>query len=399
MSTNKLDMLMLGLSDAVARAPKRRPRRTRSGDMTPEAQAVLMRAAEHKLSEARAALSDADKASERHYYRRVARLAIIGKRYNAARKALEGVEWGSVECARLLAYAWRLGEIRSAIFALEVMPADIADGGRFYRRAVWLGLSVGMEAVDEMDVVQGAAELCLIKGQIGPNGLPTLGAMYRNMKAFYNGQLDRFRRNKARGMVAVHSMEALSENMGDAWMEANAATLQFLGFGYSDQTELDKLYPARMVDVHQLPASRAAQAANANRARAQARIRGMEAAARDTLAEGASTPEGYDAASFNADRMAIRAIINGAGLDAVAALCNVSTATLSKRLLALEGTLGATIHSTGGSDPITGSESRGVAAQPRAPRAGKPAEPRYRGEGWTAKRNGCRASEVVITKA
>jgi len=40
-----------------------------------------------------------------------------------------------------------------------------------------------------------------------------------------------------------------------------------------------------------------------------------------------------------------------------------------------------------------------VAAQPRAPRAGKPAEPRYRGEGWTAKRNGCRASEVVITKA
>ena len=409
---SKLDELMMQFDAAAARAPKRKPRRTKSGDMTPEAQAVIIRAAELAQADAREALAAEEREVERTYYRRVARLAHLGQRFKALKARLETVEWGSVECARLLAYGVALQNARAAIFALPVMPSDLADGGRFYRRAKWLGLEVGMEAVDEIDVVAGAVELCYIKGQtatavhyVRRDGrlrreeveMPTLGAMYRNLKAFYNGQVDRFRRNKSAGVVAVHSLEALQENMGDAWLDENAATLQFLGFGYASQADLDALYPAVMVAPDMLPASRAATIGEANRKRAVARLKGLEAAARDTLAEGAKPPAGYDAASFNADRLAVRVLINGGTLADVAKHANVSEATLAGRLLALEGALGATVYSTAGSEPVRGSESRGMAHQARAEHDA-PALPRYKAEGWSSKRNACRASAVVVTK-
>lgn len=390
---SKLDDLMSGLSEAVARAPKRRPRRTRSGDMTPAAQAVLFVAADVKAAEARAALSAKDREEEARYYRRVGRLATLGKRLTAVRRRLEEVEWGSMECARLLTYARVLHDQRAAVFNLPIIASDIADGGRFYRRAKWLGLEVGMLAVDELEVVAGAVELCYVKGQTVANErgelMPTLGAMYRNMKLYYHAQLDRFRRNKSAGVIAVHSIEAIEEAFGTDWFEANSARLENLGYGYADPTE----YPAVMVPIDQLPASRAALAqAHSDRQKA-ARRRSQEAAVRDTLAEGARAPKGYDAASFNADRMAIRVIINGASIGAVAERCNVSEATIVRRLLALEGTLGATVYSTAGSVPVVASvEGAAKQAYPTPDE-----RPTHRHTSWKAPRNGAKASEVLIS--
>lgn len=391
---SKLDNLLSDLDHAIARAPKRRPKRTRSGEVTAAGQRVLFIAAEDKAREAKVTLDAADRQAERAYYRRVGKLAALGKRYTAARKALEGVEWGSVECARLLNYARVINEARGRIFDLPIVASDIADGGRFYRRAKWLGLEVGMLAVDEEDVVAGAVELCYIKGQTAENErgelMPTLGAMYRNLKLYYHGQLDRFRRNKSAGVVAIHSLDALVESMGDQWLEDNAHRLDNLGFGYADPTE----YPAVMVPIDQLADSRAALHAASAERNARSKRAQAEAAIRDTLAEGAREPEGYDRASFDADRKAIRVLINGGTVAMLAEHFSVAEKTITARLLALEGMLGATPYSSVGSEPVSGSEVRGTAHVARDVPAERPV---HRHTGWKAPRNGAKASPVLIS--
>lgn len=400
---NARNDLLAQLTSAVARAPKRRPRATRAtGELTPEASAVLAEAHKLKLEEAREVLREKDRAEERAYYRRFGRLKSLGQRSTAVKKALAECR-DDARRARLEKLAECINAAREALFAQPVIAADLADGGRFYRRAVWLGLNVGMLGIREDDIVSGAVELCYIKGQVAENGrgemMPTLGAMYRNLKLYYHGQLDRFRRNKSAGVVAVHSLEELFERLGSEWVDAEAHRIDNLGFGYATPEEVAEW--GIMRPVADLEASREALAsADRQRQRAEKRAR-METVARDTLAAGAKAPEGYDRASFEADRIAIRVLINGGTLADVAAVCNVKEHTITKRLLALEGMLGATRYSSGlDAEPVRGHSVEGQAFRaPDGAAAGRVVKPRHESRDFSSSREGTRATAVVVTMA
>jgi len=394
----KQNDLLAQLTQAVARAPKRKPRARRAdGALTPEAQAVLIAAAEHKAAEARAALDDAAAREERAYYRRFGRLKALGVRATEVKRALAACA-DDARRARLEKLGAAIDAARESVFAQPVIWADLQDGGRFYRRAVWLGLNVGMLGVDEADVVSGAVELCYIKGQTAENGrgemMPTLGAMYRNLKLYYHAQLDRFRRNKSAGVVAVHSIEELFERLGSEWIDAEAHRIDNLGYGYATPDDIAEW--GTMRPVSDLEASREALAI-ADRARQRdVKRRQIETVARDTLAAGATAPEGYDKATFEADRIAIRVLINGGTLAAVAAVCNVSERTISERLLSLEGALGATVYSGDPhSVPVRGHSVEGQAHRAHDTGTHK-ARHEIRANGFTTSREGTRASAVLV---
>lgn len=388
----KLDALLSQYATAVARAPKRKPRKRRDGEMTAQAQAVAIAAAEAKAEAARVELDARAAREEREYYRRVGRLSHLGKRRAAIERAMAAephmVTRRYAECVRALT---AIGAAQSAVFGLPIIAAELYEGGRFYRRATWLGLKVGMTAADAIDLVAIAVELSYVKGQTAEDAhgrrMPTVGAMYRNLRLAFNAEVERFRRNKSAGAVALYSLDAIAENMGEQWFEANASRIEYLGYGFDLRaTDVDALYPAAMVPTEMAETSRAALKWAAARREAIARLARMEQAARDTLAANAATPEGLDRATFEADRLAIRAIINGATIADIAAFTNNSVATVTERLLELEGRLGATWHSTQGSEPVHSTFEHSK----------RPA--RWERERWSTNRDGTRASEVTVTR-
>lgn len=389
--------LLAQLTTAVARAPKRKPRASRAtGELTPEAAAVLEEAHKLKLAEAKSALDAAAEREERAYYRRFGRLKVLGQRATAVKRALAECKDEATR-ARLERLSEAINSAREAVFAQPVIADDLKDGGRFWKRAVWLGLNVGMLAIREDDIVSGAVELCYVKGQLAENArgdmMPTLGGMYRNMRLYYHGQLDRFRRNKSAGVVAVHSLEELFARLGSDWIDAEAHRIDNLGFGYASQDDVNDW--GTMRPVSDLEASRAALAfADAERQREKKR-REREMVERDTLAMAATAPAGYDRASFEADRVAIRVLINGGSIADVAAVCNVKPAAIVKRLLELEGALGATRYSGDPhSVPLTGSASRGqVFTPPRAPAEKR----RHETKEFSSSREGTRATAVLVS--
>lgn len=392
MST-KLDNLFAQYANAVASAPKRAPRARRDGTITAQAQAVKLARLEAAQREAKAALDAADARAEDQYYRRVARLAVLAKRSKQARAAMaQAGPMVTLRHAALSRYVAALNRARDAVFALPILASDLYAGGRFYRRATWLGLKVGMTAADVEDIVAIACELSYVKGQTATDdagrNMPTIGAMYRNLKIAFHAEVERFRRNKSAGAVALYSLDAAFDTMGADWLDANAARIEFLGYGFDERaTDLDALYPAAMVPAEQAEASRAALKWAETRREAIRRLGNVERIERDRLAEAAKPADGTDRATWEADRLAIRILINGGTVADVAAYTNNSVRTVTERLLSLEGALGATRHSGPGSAPVV--------ADGDPFRDYRPAQ---RWEAMKPNRDGTRASEVVVSK-
>lgn len=389
--SEKLDTLFAQYAGALAKAPKRRAGTRRNGEMTAEALAVKEAQRAQREAEARAALDAADRRAEDTYYRRVGRLTVLAKRGREARRLLaQAGPMVTLRHARLSRLVAALDRARDAVFALPILPGDLYQGGRFYRRAVWLGLKVGMTAADIEDIVSIACELSYVKGQTAQDDrgrtLPTIGAMYRNLKIAFHAEVERFRRNKSAGAVALYSLDAVRENMPADWWEAEEARMTYLGYGFDTRaTDLDALYPPVMAPVSMAEESRAALQWAENRREAIRRLARMEAADRDALAVSAQAPEGVDRNTFEADRIAIRILINGGTVADVAKFTNNAESTVTARLLALEGLLGATRHSGPGSEPVhsTFDHSKREA---------------YRHESFNASREGTRASEVIVSK-
>lgn len=383
------DELMREFTMALAAAPKRMPRARANRELSAEAQAVVIAAADAKLATVKAEHDAREAREEADYYRRTGRLRSLGERATAAKKALAACEGDAERTARLERYMAAIDAARESLFGLPVVWAELQEGGRFWRRAKWLGLNVGMLAVDESDIVCGAIELCYVKGQTAENArgdqMPTLGAMYRNLKLYYHAQLDRFRRNKSAGVIAVHSIEDLTERLGDAWLDREAHRVEALGYGYAtpeEVAEMGIMRPVQDVAAHVDALELADMERQLEKLRAE-----REAKWRDELAKGAQAPAGHDARMFHADRVAIRMLINGSTIADVANVCNVSPATITGRLLQLEGALGATRYSSGlDHEPIVGNP-----LPKRAPRL-------HETKAMTSSREGTRATPVVVSQ-
>lgn len=388
-----LDNLMSQLSTAAARVEVARPvkRRGRAAQ-TDAAVALKRRAAELEAAQTLALHNRAAREEEDNYRRRVDRLRVVGKRRAAVKHAMsvhanDCTPYGPA--SRLARLDAALRAASDAVFALPIIPAELGERGRFHKRAEWLGLSVGMTAADTLDIVQQAAELCYVKGQTAEDkrgrNMPTIGGMYRNLRAAFNAQVDLFRQHKRHGVVALYSLDAAFETMGAEWLDANAARIEYLGYGLHDAND----YPATMVPAANAAASRATLARAERQRRFAQSMREWDVAERDALASTAALPAGVDRLDFERDRVAIRVLINGGTLADVAAATGMRESDVTAHLLTLEGSLGLTTRASGvDSTPVRSTLDHTSDA----------VKYRHERRGFTTSRDGTRASEVVVTR-
>lgn len=221
------------------------------------APALKAAALQSAADQARAALDERDAEEEASYHQRAGRLAQLGK---LAKAAKEGYAEAYAECMaqegwtkddaegdgivkRFAADLANINAERSVLFGQAIdLRFDLdPEGGRFIRSARYHQYGVGMLALDPADIVSEAVELCYRderaltivtigwdEGKPRELTVPTVGAMYRNVKKAHRLALNRFRQSK-KGLTALYSLDALK----DAGVEPGEH-FDHYGFEYGD---------------------------------------------------------------------------------------------------------------------------------------------------------------------
>lgn len=214
----------------------------------------------------------------------------------------------------------------ATFYALPILPVDLSAGGRFMRSIKWHDRQVGMLSLDYEDIFSEALLLCYLPENAATDtaigGMPTIGAMYRNVKRAHGAAIDRFRHALA-GEVVETSLDVLTDagiELGSRWDHYGVEYVSSEDMPWEVLAESDDL-PADIMSargeahrralIEMMSADAEAAEVKANRVKAL-RITG------DTV-----------------ETIAIEMIVAGLSITEVAGKLGIQAATLQKRLMAV----------------------------------------------------------------